>query len=180
MLPAFSRAAVLSPPEAPTAAMVAWAAPPVQFGLPISPLSSWQLDAKVTMFDFGVNVAGVCRMSNLVCGRGDRIRLRHAEVLQHEHLPDVKVSRPRTSDENCIAELVRSAKPSAKHVQAMQNMLTRTVAVHVRTHLPTCQHPMYAVAHVRASCYRQVRGCCARAVEDAQKGAHARVSRILK
>jgi alpha-L-rhamnosidase len=45
----------------------------------------------VFVVDFGSNVAGVSRLKAIPSGdAGQRIVLRHAEVLQHEHLPDLK------------------------------------------------------------------------------------------
>jgi hypothetical protein len=39
--------------------------------------------------DFGVNVAGVCRLRNIHVSAGAAITLRHGEILQHRGLPDL-------------------------------------------------------------------------------------------
>ena len=83
------------PTTGPPGPMRVWSAPPVQEDRSIKPVNIVAVDApspsssKVFVVDFGVNVAGVCRLRNLKVSTGDNVTLRHAEILQHSGLPDL-------------------------------------------------------------------------------------------
>jgi hypothetical protein len=43
--------------------------------------------------DFGVNQAGVCKLSNIMLAKGANVTMKHAEIMQHALLPDVYGAR---------------------------------------------------------------------------------------
>lgn len=86
----WAQAPVSSAP--PQGLMVPWMAPPVRIAEKISPVKIWKPKQHPDVFvvDFGVNVAGVCRIRGINGATGQIIKLRHAEILQHTGLPDLK------------------------------------------------------------------------------------------
>ena len=86
------------PVAGPPGPMRAWAAPAVVEDRAIKPVNISVVASsagKVFVVDFGVNVAGVCRLSNIRIHAGANITLRHGEILQHRGLPDLN---PATLD----------------------------------------------------------------------------------
>lgn len=79
----------LSADEAPKGMMVAWSAPPIIELDTLSPHSISTPRPQLYVVDFGVNKAGVCRLRLKRCPRGARLILRHAEIMQHNGLPDL-------------------------------------------------------------------------------------------
>ena len=83
------------PTAGPPGAMRAWSAPAVQEDRSIKPASIAVVDSPspstspIFVVDFGVNVAGVCRLRNIKVRAGANVTLRHAEILQHAGLPDL-------------------------------------------------------------------------------------------
>ena len=92
---AWTAAVTVTGPPGP---MRVWAAPPVLEDRVIKPVnvtvlaSSSSSSGKVFVVDFGVNVAGVCRLNNIRVRAGANITLRHGEILQHSGLPDLHPS----------------------------------------------------------------------------------------
>lgn len=83
------------PTQGPAGRMSVWSAPAVLEDRLIKPVSvstsapSTNGSSKVFLVDFGVNVAGVCRLRNIKIRAGAAVTLRHAEILQHPGLPDL-------------------------------------------------------------------------------------------
>ena len=86
----WSAAPLLTEDDVPRGRMVAWAAPPVAVLETLTPKHITSPRPGLYVVDFGVNRAGVCRLKGLVCPRGGTIVLRHAEIMQHAGLPDLK------------------------------------------------------------------------------------------
>ena len=82
----------------PPGRMRVWAAPPVLEDRVVKPVnvtvaaSPSSPSGKVFVVDFGVNLAGVCRLTNIRVRAGTNITLRHGEILQHSGLPDLRPS----------------------------------------------------------------------------------------
>ena len=93
----WTAAPVLAAADSPRGAMVPWAAPPVTVEAEVAPVkitpsssSSSSSSSSVYVVDFGVNQAGVVRLTNYgPCPRGTTITLKHAEIMQHAGLPDL-------------------------------------------------------------------------------------------
>ena len=80
--------------QPPQGVMSAWAAPPVVVDRVVQPVGVTNPKPGIYVIDFGVNQAGVCRLKNVKLAAGQSIVLRHGEVMQHEHLPDLKTVDP--------------------------------------------------------------------------------------
>lgn len=74
----------------PTGAMVAWSVPPVRVLATIPPVSITNPYPNIHVVDFGIRRAGVVRLKGLSCAAGHTLVLRHAEILQHDGLPDLR------------------------------------------------------------------------------------------
>eukprot|EP00041_Stephanoeca_diplocostata_P034630 m.1188790 g.1188790 ORF g.1188790 m.1188790 type:complete len:564 (+) comp24554_c3_seq2:1260-2951(+) len=85
---AWTKADVLT--DAPKGSLAPWSSPPVSVDRVIAPVSVTEPHPGIFVVDFGVNVAGVCKLSNIKLPTGANVTLRHGEILQHAHLPDVK------------------------------------------------------------------------------------------
>ena len=80
------------PVTGPPGPMRAWSAPPVVEDRAIKPVNISVVaspEGNVFVVDFGVNVAGVCRLTNIRVQAGANITLRHGEIMQHRGLPDL-------------------------------------------------------------------------------------------
>ncbi len=87
-------AATALPSCYPQGPMTAWSAPPVLLDRVLAPKAVTQPRPGVFVVDFGENVAGVCKLSNIELAAGANVTLRHAEILQHKLLPDLKSPDP--------------------------------------------------------------------------------------
>jgi alpha-L-rhamnosidase len=75
--------------DGPRGAMVASAMPKVVIDSVRKPVQVTNLGDRYVI-DFGSNVAGWTSIKNMKGKAGDTVVLKHAEVMQHEHLPDLK------------------------------------------------------------------------------------------
>ena len=75
--------------DAPRGKMVASSMPKVAIDSVRQPVSVTNLGDR-DVIDFGSNIAGWTSIKNMKGKAGDTVVLRHAEVMQHEHLPDLK------------------------------------------------------------------------------------------
>jgi alpha-L-rhamnosidase len=83
--------------DGPKGPMTVWAAPAVTTDAAtetIAPINITSPKPGMYVIDFGRNLAGVCALSNIKVPKGTNITLRHAEIMQHEHLPDLKTVDP--------------------------------------------------------------------------------------
>ena len=92
--PAAAWAAAPANPKPPQGVMSAWAAPAVVVDREIKPVGITNPKPNVYVVDFGTNLAGVCKLKNIRLAAGQSVVLRHAEVMQHALLPDLKTVDP--------------------------------------------------------------------------------------
>lgn len=90
----WSAAKALPKGAGPHGAMVAASFPGVQVNRIDAPVSITNPEAGVFVVDFGSNVAGVCQIS-VPSVHAATVSLKHGELLQHAHLPDVKNPDPK-------------------------------------------------------------------------------------
>ncbi|EOD26424.1 hypothetical protein EMIHUDRAFT_100487 [Emiliania huxleyi CCMP1516] len=90
----WSKAAPLDEGDAPAGVMTAWAAPAVTVTDSIAPVALTNPRKGLYVADFGRRLTGVVRLNRMICKEGTRVILRHAEIMQHAGLPDVKTADP--------------------------------------------------------------------------------------
>ena len=85
-------APVLAASASPAGVMVPWSAPPIGITDTVKPVSVVQSKTapEIYVVDFGVNLAGVVNLKAFPCARGSVLTFRHAEIMQHAGLPDLK------------------------------------------------------------------------------------------
>ena len=89
----WKKAVVLS--DGPRGRLTPWSAPPVLLDRVVSPVSITNPRPGMFVVDFGINVAGVAKLSGIVLPAGHNVTLKYAEILQHDHLPDVPKPDPK-------------------------------------------------------------------------------------
>jgi alpha-L-rhamnosidase len=81
-------APVLADASAPQGKMIPWSSPPVQISRVIKPVGMTNPKPNIYVVDFGANLAGVVELRDVDnCQIGERVTLRHAEIMQHAGLP---------------------------------------------------------------------------------------------
>ena len=95
----------------PTGVMLPWSAPQVAVSREVVPVAITEPKPGVFVVDFGVNLAGVCRLHNINLPAGANVTLRHAEVLQHAGLPGIVVEAGMVYTAN-----LRSAKATDVYI----------------------------------------------------------------
>jgi len=81
--------------DPPKGGLAAWSAPPVLLDRVVSPVAITQPYPGTFVVDFGANLAGVCKLSNIQLPAGANVTLVHAEIMQHALLPDVPHPDPK-------------------------------------------------------------------------------------
>ena len=81
--------------DPPAGRLTPWSAPPVMLDVVVKPVAITQPSPGVFVVDFGVNQAGVCKLSNIKLPKGASVTLVHAEILQHALLPGVPSPDPK-------------------------------------------------------------------------------------
>ena len=76
--------------DGPRGRMVASAMPPVALDKIVKPIGISNPQPGMFVVDYGTNVAGWSVIKNMKGKAGTRVVLKHAEVMQHEHLPGVQ------------------------------------------------------------------------------------------
>ena len=82
-------ASVISSP--PSGRMLPWSAPRVSISREVKPINITQPHPGIYVVDFGVNLAGGIRLSNISIPEGANVTLKFAEVLQHANIPGITV-----------------------------------------------------------------------------------------
>lgn len=100
--------------DGPRGDLTPWSAPAVLLDRVIPPVTITQPHPGIFVVDFGVNVAGVCKLSNINLPAGANVTLKHAEILQHAQLPGV----PNPDPTMIYNANLRSAKATDVYISA--------------------------------------------------------------
>eukprot|EP00039_Didymoeca_costata_P007980 m.106752 g.106752 ORF g.106752 m.106752 type:complete len:1146 (-) comp13901_c0_seq1:23-3460(-) len=81
--------------DAPRGHLTPWSAPPVGLDKVVQAKSVTEAEPGVFVVDFGVNQAGIVKLSGIKIPKGSNVTIMHGEILQHEGLPDLKKVNPK-------------------------------------------------------------------------------------